>query len=160
VVIPEGLLNHISAYKQLLQELSDLFADVKDRVQAFDLSQQFYENDSLVKERLTPWSYSLFSTIPDFIKKQILFEREVHGSVKLAQIETEKLLAFLVDEELKRRKNAGKYVGAFAPVTHYFGYQGRCSHPTIFDCSLGSTYGFTAGLLIENGVTGMCVTAN
>lgn len=26
-----------------------------------------------------------------------------------------------------------------------------------FDCSLGSTYGFTAGVLIEHGLTGLCV---
>ena len=75
-----------------------------------------------MKEKLTPWSYSLYITIPDFIKKQLLFEREVQGSVKLAQIETEKLIAYLVDQELKKRKEAGTYKGSFAPVTHYFGY--------------------------------------
>ena len=43
-------------------------------------------------------------------------------------------------------------------MTHYFGYQGRCSHPSIFDCELASTYGYGAGVLIENGLTAMCVT--
>jgi pyrophosphate--fructose-6-phosphate 1-phosphotransferase len=42
--------------------------------------------------------------------------------VKVAQIETEKLMAYLVEEELKKRKSKGKYKGVFAPVTHYFGY--------------------------------------
>jgi 6-phosphofructokinase len=74
-------------------------------------------------------------------------------------IETEKLLAYLVEEELAKRKKNNNYKGTFAPVTHYFGYQGRCSHPSDFDCSLGSSYGFTAAVLIENGVTGSCVTA-
>lgn len=80
------------------------------------------------------------------------------GTIQISKIETEKLLAHFVDLELKKRKKKGTYNGSFASVTHYFGYQGRCSHPSLFDCSLGSTYGFTAAVLIENGLTGLCVT--
>jgi len=159
VLIPEGLLNHISAYQSLLEELSTIFGSVKDRNEALELSTKFYEDEGLIKEKLTPWSYSLYITIPDFIKKQILFEREVQGSVKLAQIETEKMMAYLVEQELDNRKKKGTYKGSFAPVTHYFGYQGRCSFPSKFDCSLGSTYGFTAGVFIESDLTGIVVTA-
>ena len=107
---------------------------------------------------LTPWSYSLYQTLPEFLKKQLLFEREIEGTTKISQLETEKLIAYYVEQELSRRKKAGKYKGSFAPVTHYFGYQGRCSHPSIFDCELASTYGYGAGVLIENGLTAMCVT--
>lgn len=82
---------------------------------------------------------------------------EVEGSIKLAGIETEKLLAFFVENELKARKARGEYNGAFAPVTHYFGYQGRSGHPSKFDCSLGSTCGFASGVLIEQGLTGVAV---
>jgi hypothetical protein len=32
------------------------------------------------------------------------------------------LVAYLVGEELEKRKKAGTYIGAFAPVTHFFGY--------------------------------------
>jgi hypothetical protein len=28
--------------------------------------------------------------------------------------------------------------------------------PSLLDCSLGTTYGFTAAVLIENELTGMC----
>ena len=69
VLIPEGLLNHVAAYKHLIDELSDLFSHIKDRKEALDLSNKLYENESFVKESLTPWSYSLYNTIPDFIKK-------------------------------------------------------------------------------------------
>jgi hypothetical protein len=34
------------------------------------------------------------------MKQQLLINREVEGSIKLSQIETEKLVAFLVEEEL------------------------------------------------------------
>ena len=87
----------------------------------------------------------------------MLNEREVEGSVKLSQIETEKLLAYFVQKELDKRKQAGSYTGAFAPVTHFFGYQGRSAHPSAFDCSLGSTCGFAAGVLIEHNMTGYAV---
>jgi len=84
--------------------------------------------------------------------------REVEGSIKLAAIETEKLISFFVDIELKERKARGAYSGAFAPVSHFFGYQGRSGHPSMFDCSLGSTTGFAAGVLIEQGLTGAAVS--
>jgi len=85
-------------------------------------------------------------------------EREAHGTVQLSQIETEKLLAILVEEELKKRKAAKTYKGSFSPVTHFFGYQGRCAFPSKFDCELAATYGFLAGALIQHGITGYCVT--
>jgi hypothetical protein len=46
----------------------------------------------------------------------------MQGSIKVSQIDTEKLVAHLVDEELKLRKRKGTYSGSFAPVTHFFGY--------------------------------------
>lgn len=55
-------------------------------------------------------------------------------------------------------KKKGLFSGSFAPVTHFFGYQGRCSHPTLFDCSLGSAFGYGAAVLLEAGCTGMCVS--
>ena len=65
----------------------------------------------------------------------------------------------MVGERLAKRKKEGTFKGAYAPVTHFFGYQGRSSFPSLFDCSLGSAYGFGAGALVEAGLTGhaMCV---
>jgi diphosphate-dependent phosphofructokinase len=61
-------------------------------------------------------------SLPDFFRYQILVEREIAGTIKLSRLETEKLVAYLVGEELEKRKKAGTYAGAFAPVTHFFGY--------------------------------------
>ena len=55
----------------------------------------------------------------------------------------------MVNNELQKRKKKGLYKGSFSPVTHYFGYQGRAAHPTLFDSSLASTLGFGAAALIE-----------
>ena len=37
-------------------------------------------------------------------------------------------------------------------MTHFFGYQGRAAHPSLFDCELGSTLGFSAAVLLEQGL--------
>jgi 6-phosphofructokinase len=63
-----------------------------------------------------------------------------------------------VNEELAKRKAKGTYKGSFAPVTHFFGYQGRAAHPSNFDCQLGTTLGFTAGCLLQQNATAMAVT--
>lgn len=104
VLIPEGLLNHVAAYKHLIEEYNNIFAECKNRTETKELSQKFYDNEAHVKDHLTPWSYSLYSTLPDFMKKQLLFEREIEGTTKISQIETEKLMAYFVEDELMRRK--------------------------------------------------------
>ena len=45
ILIPEGLLSHIAAYKHLIEELSELFMDIKDRTGAFELARKLYENE-------------------------------------------------------------------------------------------------------------------
>ena len=158
VLIPEGLLAHVSAYKHLIQELNVIFRESMkgdDRVKMFD---QFYHDDNKARELLTPWSYSLFITLPDFMKRQIIYNQEFGGAdINFSQLETERLIAYFVDQELKKRKKAKQYNGSFAPVTHFFGYQGRSAHPSSFDCSLGSTCGFAAGVLLDSGVNGAAV---
>jgi 6-phosphofructokinase 1 len=58
----------------------------------------------------------------------------------------------------KRKAKGSKYQGGFNPVTHYFGYQGRSAHPSNFDCNLGSTLGFAAAALLDEGITGQAVS--
>jgi 6-phosphofructokinase len=91
------------------------------------------------------------------MRLQLVAEQEMTSEVNLSQLETEKLLAYYVSTELKKRKAKGTFTGTFAPVTHFFGYQGRSAHPSLFDCSLASTMGFGAGALLEGGLTGMGV---
>ena len=157
IIIPEGLLSHISSFNNLIIEINKLFKSVKT-LQEQEALQDKLQDDETIKELLSAWSYSLFASLPDFFKTQLLMNREVEGSIKLAAIETEKLISYLVDIELKQRKKNGTYSGSFAPVSHYFGYQGRSGHPSLFDCSLGSTSGFAAAVMIEQGLTAMAVS--
>jgi len=85
--------------------------------------------------------------------------RKITGKIELGQIQTEKLISYFIEEELKKRQKETGVKIPFSPVTHFFGYQGRGSLPSLFDCSLASTYGYTAGTMIEHEMTGVCVTA-
>lgn len=158
ILIPEGLLAHLPHYQQLITEINEAYFGL-DKSQASALSEKIKKDEDYIKEILTPWSAAVFLMLPQFIRLELLYTRDMYGSIKLSQIETERLLAYLVEVELKKRKTKGTYKGAYSPVTHYFGYQGRCSYPSLFDSSLGSTYGFTAGVLLQHGFGGYCVSA-
>lgn len=71
------------------------------------------------------------------------------------------MLSVLVKNELKKRDtlNKTKTAKKFNVVEHFFGYQGRSSHPSKFDRKLANTYGYIAGSLIAANRTGYCVTA-
>lgn len=92
------------------------------------------------------------------MRLQLINEQEISGEINLSQIETEKLLAYFVSEEIAKRKANGVFKGSFAPVTHFFGYQGRAAHPSYFDCCLGSTLGYSAATLLDAELTGLAVT--
>lgn len=167
-MIPEGLLKSLSSFNQLIEEINKIFIDAQKQHQGdaqgksedkfsdeesdpeavAELQQKLLERDNDLSELLTPWSHSLFNSLPTFMKQQLLIERQLSGQIRLSQIDTEKLIAHMVEEELKRRKRQGTYNGKFGPVTHFFGYQGRSGHPSHFDCSLGSTMGYTAATLV------------
>lgn len=112
---------NLPGVKTLIEEINALFEGIADQ-QEFRAMKEKLSNDEELKLLLSPWSYSLFNSFPTFAKQQLLLEREMAGSIKLSQIETEKLLAYFCGIELAKRKKAGTYNGAFAAVTHFFGY--------------------------------------
>lgn len=158
VLIPEGLLSHISAYRHLINELNQLFHHCESISDRQKLASNLTSDFTYIKENMSPWSFSLFATLPDFMKIQLINEQEISGSVNLSHLETEKLISHFVKAELDRRKKVGTYKGSFGPVTHFFGYQGRAAHPSNFDCNLGSTLGFSACAFLQAGLTGQAVS--
>ena len=69
------------------------------------------------------------------MRQQLLLDRDPHGNVQVAKIETERLLLDLVTVELAHRKKLGTFNGKFNGMTHYMGYEGRASLPTNFDAA-------------------------
>merc|ERR1719443_2129441 len=107
-----------------------------------------------VLPQLTSWSRALFETLPEFIQKEMLTERQSNAVLALEQLETERLIAELVEQEMDKRKKRGTFKGSFSSVCQFLGYQARCSMPSDFDCDYAYALGGTAALLAANGNSG------
>ena len=151
ILIPEGLVEFIPEMKSLIAELNDKMAQNEAE---FNKLETFADKNAWLKANLTASSYETFSALPEGIAAQFLADRDPHGNVQVSRIETEKLLATMVERELKVRKENGKYCGKFSSYTHFFGYEGRCAFPSNFDADYCYSLGYTAFMLIASGVTG------
>lgn len=140
VLVPEGLIMHISELVSLVDQMNRLLAS--------GIAAE------AVRESLHPWNRAVLDYLPPLIRDQLFSERESHGTLQLSQISTEALLADLVSEELARRKTAHTYSGSFAPITHFFGYQARCALPSNFDCDYAYGLGRVAALLVAHNRSG------
>ncbi|KAG8482056.1 hypothetical protein CXB51_027058 [Gossypium anomalum] len=143
ILIPEGLIDFIPEVQQLIAELNEILAhDVVDE-------------DGIWKKKLTNQSLKLFEFLPQAIQEQLMLERDPHGNVQVAKIETEKMLIQMVETELEKRKQEGSYKGHFKGQSHFFGYEGRCGLPTNFDASYCYALGYGAAALLHSGKTGL-----
>ena len=146
VLIPEGLILAIPEMKGLIQSIDKAHATL-----AMNSTPVALE---LIKAQLPSWNRALLESLPSFIVEQLLLERSTDGSLQCAQVETERLLAYFVEEELKNRKANGNYSGATSVVNQFLGYQIRGSMPTIFDSTLAYNTGITAAALCASGCSG------
>ncbi|XP_072992492.1 pyrophosphate--fructose 6-phosphate 1-phosphotransferase subunit beta-like [Typha latifolia] len=143
ILIPEGLIDFIPEVQQLIAELNEILAhDVVDE-------------KGVWKKKLHEQSKLLFEFLPQSIQDQLLLERDPHGNVQVAKIETEKMLISMVETELEKRKSEGIYTGRFKGQSHFFGYEGRCGLPTNFDAAYCYALGYAAGALLHSGKTGL-----
>lgn len=151
VLVPEGLIEFIPEMKTLIQELNDLLA--KHAV-LFTNTKIFDEMKNALRGKLSKNSFALFESLPEFVAMQLLMDRDPHGNVQVSRIETEKLLISLIEKRLSKMKANGKYLGAFNPLSHFFGYEGRSAFPSNFDADYCYALGFTSFLLALNGYSG------
>ncbi|CAH9074851.1 unnamed protein product [Cuscuta epithymum] len=145
ILLPEGLIESIPEVYALLKEIHGL---LRQGISADNISSQ-----------LSPWAYALFEFLPPFIRKQLLLYPESDDSAQLSQIETEKLLAFRVEEEMNKRTKEGKYTGKkFNAICHFFGYQARGSLPSKFDCDYAYVLGHVCYHILAAGLNGYLAT--
>lgn len=112
-----------------------------------------------ISSHLSPWASALFEFLPPFIRKQLLLLPESDDSAQLSQIETEKLLAQLVETEMNKRTKEGTYKGKkFNAVCHFFGYQARGSLPSKFDCDYAYVLGHICYHILAAGLNGYMAT--
>lgn len=151
VLIPEGLVEFIPEIKALIDEINHLLAK---EATAFNALTDSNQRVAFVSSRLSQSSQAVFTILPDEIQKQLLMDRDPHGNVQVSRIETDKLLASMVENRLKHMKAEGTYKGKFSSMTHFFGYEGRCAFPTNFDADYCYSLGYNAFCLIGAGLSG------
>nr|APR64352.1 pyrophosphate-dependent phosphofructokinasealpha subunit family protein [Populus tomentosa] len=145
ILLPEGLIESIPEVYALLKEIHDL---LRHGVAPDKISSQ-----------LSPWTSALFEFLPPYIKKQLLLHPESDDSAQLSQIETEKLLAHLVETEMNKRLKEGTYTGKkFNAICHFFGYQARGSLPSKFDCDYAYVLGHISYHILAAGLNGYMAT--
>ncbi len=166
VVVPEGLIEFIPEMKDLIAELNEIMAEFGE-----DLNKiTFFEGkkDFLYK-KLSADAAKLMASLPDEFEKMLLLDRDSHGNLQVSQIPTERLLIQMAEEklqEMKRHPDEFKHLNLnsaegkkfmeskFSTNSHFFGYEGRCGAPTLFDAAYTLNLGLTAGSLILEGKTG------
>lgn len=157
ILIPEGLLEFIPECKGLISELNFLLAPDKPYRKKIEEAATDNEKIEYVSRQLSEGSLKCFESIPSQIQLQLMLERDAHGNVPVSQIETDRLLIQIVQEELKQRKASGRYSGSFNAQPLFYGYEGRSAFPTNFDCQYCYALGHVAALLIDSQASGyMC----
>ncbi|MCQ2403725.1 MAG: diphosphate--fructose-6-phosphate 1-phosphotransferase [Lentisphaeria bacterium] len=151
VLIPEGLIEFIPEIQTLIAELNDMLA--KNQAE-FDALSDIDSKIAFVEARLSAGSADAFKPLPTAIKAQLVGDRDPHGNVQVSKIETEKLLAQMIETNIKAKNAAeGKKI-KFSSQCHFFGYEGRCAAPSNFDANYCYSLGYTASALINSGKTG------
>jgi len=153
VLVPEGLIEFIPEIKSMISNLNDTLALIEDDADYMNASNDL-EKFEIIKNKLEPQNAAVYSSLPVFIKAQLLMDRDPHGNVQVSRIDTEKLLIAMVKERLAKMKEEGLYHGKFSDLAHFFGYEGRCAFPSNFDADYCYSLGFNAFALMNFGLTG------
>ncbi|RID45510.1 hypothetical protein BRARA_I02236 [Brassica rapa] len=143
ILVPEGLIDFIPEVQELISELNEI------------LAQGNVDEEGQWKKNLKEETLKLFEFLPQTIQEQLMLERDPHGNVQVAKIETEKMLIQMVETELEKKKKDGSYKREFMGKSHFFGYEGRCGLPTNFDATYCYALGYGAGSLLQSGKTGL-----
>ncbi len=151
VLVPEGLIEFIPEMKMLISELNDILANEAD---AFSRLKGRSEELGFVNHHLSKDASYVFSSLPVTIQVQLMLDRDPHGNVQVSLIETEQLLAEMVDLKLAELAAEGVYKGKFTTQAHFFGYEGRCAAPSNYDADYCYSLGYTAAAIAGTGKTG------
>lgn len=150
ILVPEGIVEAIPNFKQLILHLNRLLGDHSSFGENFSQFSEKEKRDA-VDKILTPDMASLFASLPEFIQNQLLIDRDPHGNVQVSKIDSEKLLLAMVEKEMKQRES---FSGKFQGLAHFFGYEGRSAIPSNFDAKYCYTLGAFAALLIKERKNG------
>lgn len=149
VILPEGLPEFIPDIKAMIDELSAILGEEEDYIHGLP---DHSERVQYLSGRLTDHSARVYGSLPQGTQ-EVLLRRDSHGNVPLSQVETERLLIDLVSDKIRQMNAQGKSI-RFSPLSHFFGYEGRCAAPSNFDADYAYSLGHTAAQLIRANLTG------
>jgi diphosphate-dependent phosphofructokinase len=141
ILIPEGLIEFIPEFKEMISEINQLLIVFKNSLED-------------VKEHLSSNSRACFDLLPQTVQNQLFLDRDPHGNVQVSKIETERLLAFLVEQQLDCLKKKGEFCGKFNYQSLFCGYEGRSALPSNFDAQYCYSLGRMAALMLSQNKTG------
>ena len=165
VLVPEGLIEFIPEMRSMIDELNEIIAKYQSDLDELHVS----EKKDFVYKHMSAESAQLMASLPSQIENMLLLERDSHGNLPVSQIPTEELLIEMVEQQLslmKKHDDESKYLNLseqekerfkntqFSTLKHFFGYEGRCGAPTLFDAAYTLNLGLVAGSLILDGRTG------
>ncbi len=150
VLIPEGLIEFIPEMNTLIAELNDALAHNAEDFAA----QPENARAEFIMGKISSDNARLFASLPSYIIKMLLADRDSHGNLQVSLIPTEMMLVDMVKERVKQLSANTP----FAAHCHFFGYEGRCGAPTLFDAAYTYNLGLTAGSLILDGRSGYMAT--
>jgi len=151
VLVPEGLIEFVDEMKELISNLNDVLVENADAIAEFPSVE---DKKEFIFGKLPEKCSNLMRSLPSGIASQLMLDRDPHGNVHVSLIETEKLLVEMVQKKLSELKKLNKYEGKFSPITHFFGYEGRCGIPSNFDANYTYALGYNAAVLVLNRLTG------
>jgi diphosphate-dependent phosphofructokinase len=146
VLVPEGLIEFIPEMNTLIEDIDDKMAADAVEINEMGVEERTYN----VPGKLTPNHARLFKKLPKYIQNMLVADRDSHGNLQVSLIPTERLLLDMTADRVKELDPTVK----FATQNHFFGYEGRCGAPTLFDAAYTYNLGLTAGSLILAGRTG------
>lgn len=154
VLIPEGLIEFVLKVRRLVAALNRVLAENGHKLPLVKESQII----NYLASKLSPEEEETLRSLPEEVARQLALERDPHGNVQVSRIETEELIVTLLEQELEARRSRGEFTGKFAALTHFFGYEGRCSMPSNFDAAYCYALGRTAVALVKEGCSGYMAT--
>lgn len=152
VLIPEGVIEFIPEVRAMLAEMDELIGHNLDKYQSMDKASKL---DFVIKA-LNAAHKSLFQSIPSVVQEMLVSDRDSHGNLPLSQIPSEVLIIEMTAARVAEiAKNNPKLAGfKLSSLNHFFGYEGRCGAPTLFDAAYCLNLGLVAGSLVLGGHSG------
>lgn len=159
ILVPEGILEFIHEINVLIIKISYIIAAYNREASEFEESfhhLSFEEQVQLIDNNDIWRDYDsrVFLGFPALLQKGLLLPRDSHGNFQYALVNTERILLEMVSTYLRKQRAKGIYKGTFRAQNHYYGYDGRGTFPTLFDCDYTYNLGMAAYALLANGATG------